>query len=178
MSQYDLRDTASPGVPQNQQASWCANGNVVARSSILYQRDSIIISSFGIFNFICSNKFLVPPSARMLVGTCGDEPGTNCKAEATADALSLDYESFCDESKSYTPQKYLLWIKRQIIAGNPVLIGTYVNQWMDNEDSDPFAGQGVYAQSDRDVCAGFLLVIDLLTNFLCCHLVHLNRSVL
>jgi len=84
-------------------------------------------------------------TTRMLVGTCGDEPGTNCKAEATADALSLQYESFCDESKTFTPEKYLLWIKRQIVAGNPVLIGTYVNQWMDNEDSDPFAGKGARA---------------------------------
>jgi hypothetical protein len=53
MSQYDMRNTASPGIPQYDEDSW------------------------------------------MLVGACGDEPDTNCKAEATAQAIGIDTESYC-----------------------------------------------------------------------------------
>ena len=37
-----------------------------------------------------------PTQSWMLVGHCGDVPGTNIDAEQTATTVLLDYESYCD----------------------------------------------------------------------------------
>jgi hypothetical protein len=41
-------------------------------------------------------------------------------------------------------QDYLLWLKQQVRAGNPILIGVFINQWMDWNETDPNAGDPFY----------------------------------
>ena len=118
-----------------------------------------------------------PTQSWMLVGHCGDVPGTNIDAEQTATTVLLDYESYCDSyavrilacavfgvlvwegndcdlrylavysnnrvcmrvAQGFTSAAYLAWIKQHIQNGHPVLIGVFINQFMDHNDTVRFA---------------------------------------
>jgi hypothetical protein len=100
VSQYDARSLATPGIPQNLQAS------------------------------------------QLLVGYCGDSSGVT--AIATANAMKMRAQAYCDSSSASTSSAYMTWMKAEIRAQHPVILGLFINQYLDSRNTNARAGDSNY----------------------------------
>jgi hypothetical protein len=60
-----------------------------------------------------------------------------------ADLMHLEYEEWDTDSQE-TTDEFLVWIKQQIVAGYPTIIGLFANQYRFYESTDPLAGDTDY----------------------------------
>jgi hypothetical protein len=90
VSQYDMRATANPGVAQ-----YLEKVPSVVVSSEMY-RLPVFVSLRPLTAAEHASFFCRRGQSWMLVGHCGDVPGTNIDAEQTAATVMLHSESYCD----------------------------------------------------------------------------------
>lgn len=67
--------------------------------------------------------------------------GTN--DTTTADLLHLTYEEF-DTDSQQTTDEFLTWVKQQVVAEYPTIIGIFSNQYLFYGNTDPLAGDEDY----------------------------------
>lgn len=69
-----------------------------------------------------------------------------------AQKMHLAYEEWDTDSQENTDQ-FLIWLKQKIVAGNPVAVGVFANQFLFDMNTDPTAGDPDY---DHIVSAMYL----------------------
>jgi hypothetical protein len=61
-------------------------------------------------------------------------------ADVAAARLHLESTSWSDSGA----EDFLAWVKQNVVAGNPVILGVYTNEWRFDDDPDPWAGSDEY----------------------------------
>ncbi len=61
-------------------------------------------------------------------------------ADVAAARLHLESTGWSDAGA----EDFLAWVKQNVVAGNPVILGVYTNEWRFDDDPDPWAGSDEY----------------------------------